>query len=90
MVVFSPLSLYTTYLGWQYYNILFNALWQTGLLYLGFLMVAYRFLKHALAPTASAHHAAEYALNNFLYELTITFLICAFLFIRVFPLKHRH
>ncbi|KTD23923.1 conjugal transfer protein TraG N-terminal domain-containing protein [Legionella maceachernii] len=87
MVVFSPLSLYTTYLGWQYYNILFNALWQTGLLYLGFLMVAYRFLKHALAPTASAHHAAEYALNNFLYELTITFLICAFFVYPCVPLE---
>ena len=52
MVVFSPLSLYTTYLGWQQYEIIFNALWQTGLLYLGFLMVGFRFLKNVLAPAS--------------------------------------
>jgi len=81
MVVFSPLSLYTTYLGWQQYEILFNALWQTGLLYLGFLAVAYRFLKNVLVP-AGAFFAVEHALNHFLFELTMTMLICG---IFVFP-----
>ncbi|STX50923.1 membrane protein [Legionella busanensis] len=89
MVVFSPLSLYTTYLGWQQYEILFNALWQTGALYLGFLMVAYRFLKNVLAPSGSTHHAAEYALNNFLYELTVTFLICAIFVYPCVPLEEK-
>ncbi|WP_131783797.1 conjugal transfer protein TraG N-terminal domain-containing protein [Legionella gresilensis] len=89
MVVFSPLSLYTTYLGWQQYEILFNALWQTGLLYLGFLMVAYRFLKNVLAPSGSTHHAAEYALNNFLYELAVTFLICAIFVYPCVPLEEK-
>ncbi|MBA2710118.1 MAG: conjugal transfer protein TraG N-terminal domain-containing protein [Tatlockia sp.] len=77
MVVFSPLSLYTTYLGWQQYEVLFDALWQTGILYLGFLMVCFRYLKKVLAPAGSTHHAAEHALNHFLYELAVTFLICA-------------
>ncbi len=26
MIVFNPLSLYTTYLGWQQYEVLFSAL----------------------------------------------------------------
>lgn len=89
MVVFSPLSLYTTYLGWQQYEVLFNALWQTGLLYLGFLMVGYRFLKNVLAPAGSTHHAAEHALNNFLYELAITFLICGIFVYPCVPLEEK-
>jgi hypothetical protein len=60
-------GVYTTYLGWQQYEVLFTALWQTGLLYLGFLMVGYRFLKNVLAPAGSTHHAAEHALNNVSY-----------------------
>lgn len=76
MIVFSPLALYTTYLGWQQYDVLFEALWQTGVLYLGFLMLGFRFLKNVLAPAGSTHHAAEHALNHFLYELAVVFLIC--------------
>lgn len=89
MVLFSPLSLYTTYLGWQQYSVIFNALWQTGLLYLGFLMVGYRFLKHVLVPTGSPHHAAEQALNTFLYELAITFLICGLFVYPCVPLEEK-
>ncbi|KTD56736.1 membrane protein [Legionella santicrucis] len=89
MVVFSPLSLYTTYLGWQQYEVIFNALWQTGLLYLGFLMVGFRFLKNVLAPAGSTHHAAEHALNSFLYELAITFLICAIFVYPCVPLEEK-
>ncbi|MBA3537877.1 MAG: conjugal transfer protein TraG N-terminal domain-containing protein [Tatlockia sp.] len=89
MVVFSPLSLYTTYLGWQQYEILFNALWQTGLLYLGFLMVAYRFFKNVLAPAGSTQHAADYALNHFLYELAINFLICGIFVYPCVPLEEQ-
>ncbi|MBA2656831.1 MAG: conjugal transfer protein TraG N-terminal domain-containing protein [Tatlockia sp.] len=89
MVVFSPLSLYTIYLGWQQYEILFNALWQTGLLYLGFLMVGYRFLKNVLAPAGSTHHAADFALNHFLYELAITFLICGIFVYPCVPLEEK-
>lgn len=89
MIVFSPLSLYTTYLGWQQYEVIFNALWQTGLLYLGFLMVAYRFLKNALAPSGATHHAAEYALNHFLYELAVTFLICGIFVYPCVPLEEK-
>ena len=88
MIVFSPLSLYTTYLGWQQYNVIFNALWQTGLLYLGFLMLGYRFLKNVLAPV-SAHNSAEQALNNFLYELAITFLICGIFIYPCVPLEEK-
>ncbi|TAL64982.1 MAG: conjugal transfer protein TraG [Legionella sp.] len=89
MVVFSPLSLYTTYLGWQQYEVIFNALWQTGLLYLGFLMVGYRFLKNVLVPEGSTHHAAEHALNGFLYELAITFLICGIFVYPCVPLEEK-
>lgn len=89
MVVFSPLSLYTTYLGWQQYEVIFNALWQTGLLYLGFLMVGYRFLKNLLVPEGSTHHAAEHALNSFLYELAITFLICGIFVYPCVPLEEK-
>lgn len=89
MVVFSPLSLYTTYLGWQQYEIIFNALWQTGLLYLGFLMVGFRFLKNVLAPAGSTHFAAEHALNTFLYELAITFLICGIFVYPCVPLEEK-
>lgn len=86
MIVFNPLSLYTTYLGWQQYEILFNALWQTGLLYLGFLAIGYRFLKNVLNP-AGAFYAVEHALNNFLYELAVTFLICSLFIYPCVPLE---
>lgn len=86
MIVFNPLSLYTTYLGWQQYEVLFNALWQTGLLYLGFLAIGYRFLKNVLNP-AGAFFAVEHALNNFLYELAITFLICSLFVYPCVPLE---
>ncbi len=89
MIVFSPLSLYTTYLGWQQYEVIFNALWQTGLLYLGFLMVGYRFLKNVLAPAGATHHAAEHALNTFLYELAVTFLICGIFIYPCVPLEEK-
>ncbi|KTC66368.1 membrane protein (plasmid) [Legionella adelaidensis] len=86
MIVFNPLSLYTTYLGWQQYEVLFSALWQTGLLYLGFLAVGFRFLKNVLNP-AGAFYAVEHALNNFLYELAVTFLICALFIYPCVPLQ---
>ena len=89
MIVFSPLSLYTTYLGWQQYEVIFNALWQTGLLYLGFLMVGYRFLKNVLAPNGATHHAAEHALNHFLYELAVIFLICGIFIYPCVPLEEK-
>ncbi len=89
MIVFSPLSLYTTYLGWQQYEVMFIALWQSGLLYLGFLYIAYRFLKNVSAPSGSTHHAAEHALNHFLYELTITILICGIFIYPCVPLETR-
>jgi len=89
MIVFSPLALYTTYLGWQQYDVLFDALWQTGLLYIGFLVVAYRFLKNVLAPAGSTQHAAEYALNHFLYELAVTFLICSLFVYPCVPLEQK-
>ncbi|KTC94872.1 conjugal transfer protein TraG N-terminal domain-containing protein [Legionella feeleii] len=89
MIVFSPLALYTTYLGWQQYDVLFDALWQTGFLYLGFLMVGYRYLKNVLAPEGSTHHAAEHALNSFLYELTLTFFICAIFVYPCVPLEQK-
>ncbi|KTD63267.1 membrane protein [Legionella santicrucis] len=88
MIVFNPLSLYTTYLGWQQYEVLFNALWQTGLLYLGFLAIGYRFLKNVLNP-AGAFFAVEHALNHFLYELAITFLICSLFVYPCVPLETR-
>lgn len=89
MVVFSPLSLYTTYLGWQQYEVIFNALWQTGLLHLGFFMVAYRLFKNVLAPSGSPQHTVEHALNNFLYELAITFLICGLFVYPCVPLEEK-
>lgn len=89
MVVFSPLSLYTTYLGWQQYDVIFQALWQTGLLYLGFLMVAYRFLKNVLTPAGGEAQNAETALNCFLFELAITFLICALFVYPCVPLEEK-
>ncbi|VEB35433.1 membrane protein [Legionella sainthelensi] len=88
MIVFNPLSLYTTYLGWQQYEVLFNALWQTGLLYLGFLAIGYRFLKNVLNP-AGAFFAVDHALNHFLYELAITFLICSLFVYPCVPLETR-
>ena len=89
MIVFSPLALYTTYLGWQQYDVLFDALWQTGLLYIGFLVIAYRFLKNVLAPAGSTQHAAEFALNHFLYELAVTFLICSLFVYPCVPLEQK-
>lgn len=89
MIVFSPLSLYTTYLGWQQYDVLFDALWQTGILYIGFLTLGYRFLKNILAPAGSTQHAADYALNHFIHELAITFLICAFFVYPCVPLEQK-
>ena len=89
MIVFSPLALYTTYLGWQQFDVLFDALWQTGLLYVGFLVIGFRFLKNVLAPAGSTHQAAEYALNHFLYELAVTFLICSVFIYPCVPLEQK-
>lgn len=75
MIVLNPLSLYTTYLGWQQYELIFQALLHTGIVYLGFLSLAYRFLKEMLLAN---HESAEKVLNYFLIELSILFLICAF------------
>ena len=89
MIVFSPLSLYTTYLGWQHYDVLFDALWQTGLLYIGFLVIGFRFLKNVLAPAGSTQQATDYALNHFLYELAITVLICILFVYPCVPLEQK-
>lgn len=89
MIVFSPLSLYTTYLGWQQYDVMFDALWQTGLIYVGFLEIAYEYLKNVLAPLGATHHAANHALNNFLYSLTCAFLICALFVYPCVPLEQK-
>ena len=89
MIVFSPLSLYTTYLGWQQYDILFDALWQTGLLYFGFLSLSFRFLKNILAPAGSTQHTADHALNHYLFELATIFLICAFFVYPCVPLEQK-
>lgn len=85
MIVFSPLALYTIYLGWQQYDVMFNALWQTGILYIGFLMLGFRFLKSMLTPTESP----DGALNRFLYELALTFFICAFFVYPCTPLEQK-
>ncbi|STX81577.1 membrane protein [Legionella busanensis] len=76
MIVFSPLSLYTTYLGWQQYDVIYLALWQTGILYLGFVAIAWRFLKNLLASASATHQMSEHALNQFLFELALAVLIC--------------
>lgn len=77
MIVFSPLSLYTTFLGWQAYDLIFDAFLQTGLWFLGFLFVAFRFFKNIVAPAGATHHAAEHALNHFIYELLILVIVMA-------------
>lgn len=77
MIVFNPLSLYTTFLGWQLYDLIFDAFLQTGLWFLGFLFVACRFLKNIAAPAGATHHAAEYALNQFIYELLVLVMLLA-------------
>ncbi len=89
MIVFSPLSLYTTYLGWQQYDVIFEGLWQTGLLYLGFLMLGFRYLKNVLAPAGSTKQAAEHALNHFLYELAVMFFVCAVFVYPCVPLEQK-
>lgn len=77
MIVFSPLSLYTTFLGWQAYDLMFDAFLQTGLWFLGFLYIGYRFFTRIAAPSGATHHAAEHALNHFIYELLILVIMLA-------------
>lgn len=77
MIVFNPLSLYTTFLGWQAYDLIFDAFLQTGLWFLGFLFVAFRFFKRIVAPDGATHHAAEHALNHFIYELLVLVIVMA-------------
>jgi hypothetical protein len=89
MIVFSPLSLYTTYLGWQQYEVIFDALWQTGVLYIGFLMLGFRYLKNMLAPAGATQNAAEHALNHFLYELALVFFICGVFLYPSVPLSQK-
>ena len=60
MIVFSPLALYTTYLGWQQFDVLFDALWQTGLLYVGFLVIG--FGTSRLYPSSSGICAQSFSL----------------------------
>ena len=77
MIVFNPLSLYTTFLGWQAYDLIFEAFLQTGLWFLGFLFVGFRFFKNIVAPAGATHHAAEHALNHFIYELLVLVIVMA-------------
>lgn len=77
MIVFNPLSLYTTFLGWQAYDLIFEAFLQTGLWFLGFLFVGFRFFKNIVAPAGATHHAAEHALNHFVYELLVLVIVMA-------------
>lgn len=86
MIVLNPLSLYTTYLGWQQYELIFQALMQTGIVYLGFLSLAYRFLKEMLLVNPDS---ADKVLNYFLIELSIVFLICAFFVFPTVPLEQK-
>lgn len=89
MIVFSPLSLYTTYLGWQQYDVIFDALWQTGLLYVGFLMLGARFLKNILAPSGAIQHAADNALTHFLFELATLVIVCSLFVYPCVPLEQK-
>lgn len=82
MIVFNPLSLYTTYLGWQQYDIIYSALWQVGILFWGFIFIAFRYLKNILVPAEDAAVSTDRALNQFLFELASAFLLCA---VFVFP-----
>lgn len=77
MIVFSPLALYTTYLGWQIYDLIFDAFLQTGLWFLGFLYIAFRFFKNLAAPAGMTNQVAEHALNHFIYELLVLVIMLA-------------
>jgi len=87
MIVFSPLSLYTTYLGWQVYDLIFEAFYQTGLWYLGFGFVVFRYFKNAFAPGGATHHAGEHALNHFMYELAVLIIVCSVFIYPTVPLS---
>ncbi|WP_028389142.1 conjugal transfer protein TraG N-terminal domain-containing protein [Legionella fairfieldensis] len=77
MIVFNPLSLYTTFLGWQQYDLIYRVLWETGILFFGFIGIVFRYFKHLAAPSGATHHAADHAVNHFLYELLSAFLVCS-------------
>lgn len=74
MVVFSPLSLYTTFIAWQQYNYIYEAFSSTGLLFLGLLYVVWRFFKSMVLATDDKRSVGP-AINNYLYDLLITFLL---------------
>lgn len=85
MMVFSPLSLYTTHLGWQIYDIIFEGFHQMGLWALGLLFIAFRFVKSTLLSSGEGHYSANHALNVFMLELFIFFSICVLF---VYPSIH--
>lgn len=88
MIVFSPLALYTTFLGWQQYDVIYSALWQTGVLFFGFLVLAWRFLSNVLVQ-ANPHQGADHALHQFLFDLAKMFFICILFVYPSTPLEQK-
>ena len=85
MVVFSPLSLYTTFLAWKQYDLIFDALFISGLVYLGFVLIGFRYVKNLLVPASPHAHAAAHARNTFMYETILAFLVFVLFVVPVVP-----
>jgi hypothetical protein len=76
MMVFEALSLYTTHLGWQMYDLIFDAFSQLGLWAIGLLMIGFRYLKATATASGEGHYSGNHALNVFILELLLFFIIC--------------
>jgi len=85
MVVFSPLSLYTTFLAWKQYDLIFDALFISGLVYIGFVLIGFRYVKNLLVPASPHAHAAAHARNTFMYETLLAFLVFVLFVVPVVP-----
>jgi len=85
MVVFSPLSLYTTFIAWQQYNLIYDGFLEVGLLLLGFLYVAWRYFKSVAIASSEDKRGVLGANNTYLYEVLTTVLVFICFVIPVVP-----
>lgn len=85
MQVFSPLSLYTTHISWQIYDLIFEAMHSLGLWALGILFIASRFIRNLVTSSGEGSHSSRHALNVCSVELLIYMITCM---VFVYPSVH--
>lgn len=86
MIVFSPIALYTTFIAWKHNNLVFEALSELGLVFIGFVMVAWHFFRDVTTSDASSGSMDRHR-NQALWSLIMMYIAFVSCVYPVVPLK---